>query len=213
VAVYENFLLRKREIVQEMSEQFMNFLCKENNNTTEGTFLGISFPKLSQSGCCLEETWPYNPEPIPGNFSQKPAPAQAVAQANTFSNQAPFDFLGVDTPTPNSVMEIRARLADDRCVAVSIPAFNSWYNSPAVIETGDIVMPGPAEVADYLGHSICLIGYMDLPDSPILGGGRFIVRNSWGERWGKSSSFGPGYGTIPYGFIQAHCTEAFAITP
>jgi len=212
VAAYENFLLRKRNgLVREMSEQFMHFLCKENDNSTEGTFLGVAFPKLSLRGCCLEDTWHYNPEPIPGNFSQAPAPAAALNQAEVFSETPPFDFLRVDTPTTNSVTELKAILADDRCVAVSIPAFDSWYNSPMVIKTGDIVMPGPTEVAGELGHSMCLIGYMDLPN--IIGGGRFIVRNSWGKRWGKQSKFGAGYGTIPYGFIHAHCTEAFAILP
>jgi len=58
---------------------------------------------------------------------------------------------------------------------------------------------------------MCIIGYTDLPDRPDLGGGRFILRNSWGTQWGQQCAFGAGNGTIPYLYISRLAMEAFAI--
>jgi len=58
---------------------------------------------------------------------------------------------------------------------------------------------------------MCLVGYTDMPGRPEIGGGRFILRNSWGTLWAAQSSFGAGYGTIPYSYIARLCMEAYSI--
>ncbi len=70
-------------------------------------------------------------------------------------------------------------------------------------------MPVPNEVR-VGGHAMCLVGYVDMPN-PGLGGGRFILRNSWGTSWGIDSQYGPGYGTIPYAYIARMGAEAYSI--
>ena len=54
---------------------------------------------------------------------------------------------------------------------------------------------------------MCLVGFKDDPEWP--GGGFFILRNSWGEKWGAECSYGSGYGTIAYKFISLYCWEAW----
>ena len=54
------------------------------------------------------------------------------------------------------------------------------------------------------GHEVLLVGYEDDPREK--GGGRFIVRNSWGEDWGDG-----GYGVVSYAYVECFCNEAGTI--
>lgn len=174
---------------------------------SEGTWLAMAIPLLEREGCCLEPTWPYNPAPIIGNEGQGPPPGGAQLEAITF--RAP----GYKRLAPTSVPDIKNELAAGRCVAFSVPVFNSWLRSQWVAYSGDITMPVPGEVR-VSGHAMCMVGYIDQPN-PGLGGGRFIIRNSWGTNWGINSSYGgvptPGYGTIPYAYIDRMGSEAYSI--
>lgn len=191
--------------LQDLSEQFLYWSCKRNDGipNDEGTWLAVAVPLLQRDGCCLESTWKYQPDPIAGNEGQGPPPGGAQLEALTFRVQNAKQL------SATSVDDIKNELAAGRCVAFSIPVFNSWYRSTWVAFTGDITMPVPGEIR-VGGHAMCLVGYVDLPN-PGLGGGRFILRNSWGTDWGTGSKFGPGYGTIPYAYIAKMGAEAYSI--
>lgn len=49
------------------------------------------------------------------------------------------------------------------------------------------------------GHAVCLVGFV---------GGRFVVRNSWGTRWGHA---GYAYASVPY--AMSAITEAYGVAP
>jgi hypothetical protein len=72
------------------------------------------------------------------------------------------------------------------------------------IYTGNIPMPVPGEVPTF-SHSLCVVGYQDEPD------GVFVLRNSWGDRWGIGSPYGPGHGTLRYQFMEAYGQEGYSI--
>jgi C1A family cysteine protease len=57
-----------------------------------------------------------------------------------------------------------------------------------VAQTGIVPMPSPQEQL-LGGHCVVAVGYDDAQQ-------RFIVRNSWGEGWGKN-----GYCTMPYAYL------------
>jgi C1A family cysteine protease len=103
-------------------------------------------------------------------------------------------------------------MAKQRPIGLSIPVYNSWYQSAATRQTGRITMRIGNEAA-IGGHAVLLVGYVDTPASP--GGGYFIVRNSWGTAsFGSANPFGAGYGTIPYQYITNDAWEAFtAVVP
>jgi C1A family cysteine protease len=111
---------------------------------------------------------------------------------------------------PASPIDYRNELLAQRAVAFSIPVFNSWYRSSVVVYTGDITMPIPGEVR-VGGHAMCIVGCIDLPGRHEIGGGRFILRNSWDAKWGISSPYGTGYGSIPYAYIARFGTEAYSV--
>jgi C1A family cysteine protease len=58
---------------------------------------------------------------------------------------------------------------------------------------------------------MCIVGYEDNDADNSPGGGRFLIRNSWGERFGIESPLGAGYGTIPYAYITKFGVEAAVI--
>jgi hypothetical protein len=60
----------------------------------------------------------------------------------------------------------------------------------AVAQTGMMVWPSKDEKL-YGGHAVCCVGYDDS-----IEGGRFIIRNSWGDKWGDK-----GYFYMPYDYL------------
>jgi hypothetical protein len=191
---------------QDMSEQFLYWNCKRRDGfpNSSGTWLASALPSLSLEGCCLEATWPYNTLPVAGNEGQGPPPGRAQIEALQYRTKNHHQL------PPTSVQDIKAELTVGRCVAFSIPVFNTWYRNPRVSYTGEIINPVPGEVR-VGGHAMCFVGYVDLPQNPELGGGRFLLRNSWGTRWGVSCAYGVGYGTVPYRYIESYCKEAYSI--
>ena len=166
LAIYEHYL-NGQGAYQDISEQFLYWNCKRNDGipNQEGTWLAVAAPLLKRDGCCLEPTWPYNSQPIAGNEGQGPPPAGAQLEALTF--RIP-DYKRL---SPTSVDDIKNELVRGRCVAFSIPVFNSWWGSKWVAYSGDITMPLPNEVR-VGGHAMCIVGYQDMGNSG-LGGGTF----------------------------------------
>ena len=62
------------------------------------------------------------------------------------------------------------------------------FESQAVARTGVVPMPAPSETL-LGGHAVLAVGYDDATQ-------RFIVRNSWGPKWGMR-----GYFTMPYDYL------------
>jgi len=205
LSAYEHALTRAGAM-HDLSEQYLYWNCKKNDGLSHvsGTYLGVAFPLLQRDGCCLEETWPYQPDVSPGNETQGPPPPGAQFTALSF--RLPSYRALAATSVPDFLAGLRA----GGVVSFSIPVFNSWYRSVAVAYSGTITMPIPGEVR-VGGHALCAVGCVELPGQPEIGGGRFIVRNSWGIRWGMNSSYGVGYGTLPYSYVARFGVEAYSV--
>jgi len=206
LSAFEHFN-RKKGNGQDLSEQFCYWSCKQNDGRPSGfgTWLRVALPVLKRDGCCTEVTWPYNPHRKAGDEGQGPPPDEALEEALYHRIEAYNEL------APTAVPDLKAELSAGRAVAFSIPAYRSWYSNTWVRYTGDMVLPVPGEVR-IGGHAMCLVGYVDAPGKTDLGGGRFLVRNSWGENWGSECPYGKGYGTIPYSFIDRYCLEAYSIS-
>lgn len=196
------YLLHCNGSGQDMSAQFSYWNCKHNDGapTRPGTWISVASRLVQRDGVCPEIVWPYNPAQILGNEPHDPVPAGAQRHA------LPFRIAALPIPA-TSVVDYKLALAAGKWVPFSIPVYNSWYLNPQVRLTGDLINPIPGETR-VGGHAMCVVGCIDPPDRPELGGGRFILRNSWGTRWGRTSPYGPGYGTIPYIYVQRFGMEA-----
>ena len=62
------------------------------------------------------------------------------------------------------------------------------FESSAVTKTGKVPMPRSGEAA-LGGHAVMAVGYNDADQ-------RFVVRNSWGAKWGRK-----GYCLMPYAYL------------
>ena len=193
----------------ELSEQFLYWACKQLDGHPDeaGTFVHTAMSALSTMGVCPRETWPYNPEQILGDESQGPAPDEAREQATSFV------MLNSRAVAPNCVNHYKHVLAGTdglggMPVVIACLVFNSWFRSAATHQTGKITMPLPGEQPLGGGHAMLIVGYQD--DSSVPGGGYFIVRNSWSERWASASPEVPGHALMPYAYVERYVAEAFS---
>jgi Papain family cysteine protease len=197
--------LRSRESKEgDLSEQWLYWRCKEVDGapTQEGTFIDIASKEAVEVGVCLEALWNYNPEQIPGNEGQGPAPpgADADASKRTMSSWEELAF--------RSTSAITDVLDEGAPVAIGVPVYDNWHSNPAANAFGDIPMPLPLSLLKG-GHAMCIAGYDYDPDVP--GGAGFIVRNSWGTGWAAQSAIAPGYGVLPFPYVEQYGWGAFAL--
>lgn len=183
----------------DLSEQYLFHETKIlENDSVCGSWIESAMDIISSKGQCLESIWSYNPHPPCVQSYGKPS--NADQNARSFTNTY-FEI------SPNNIQALKLALTSIRIIPFSIPIFDSWYYSSDTYRTGRITLPLNNEEATG-GHAMVLVGYQDTDHSP--GGGYFIIRNSWGTNWAKDSYYGPGYGIIPYKYIEMYNWEAFA---
>jgi C1A family cysteine protease len=199
------YVLHRQQVVVDLSEQHLYYEVKQIDGASGacGTWQTRAVNALRDRGQCREVIWPYDPNPPCNNHGTRPAQARA--------DGLNYRLATIAVP-PRDVLAFKTHLFNQRPVTLSIPVYNSWYQSAETRRSGRITMRiGSEPVVG--GHAICLVGYQDLPSSP--GGGFFLVRNSWGTTsWAYQSPYGGGYGAIPYQYITNDATEAFtALVP
>jgi len=205
VAVLEYMLHRARGAPQDLSEQYLYWNVKRTDGySREGTWLEFSFPLARRDGVCRDDLWPYEPDKRPNDLTHgdppDPQACQLDAPQHTFSRIIRLR----DYRQPEA---IKNQLRQGRPVSVAIPVFKTWYNNPAARLSGNILMPLRSDRFAVGGHAIVLVGFDEDPTTP--GGGYFLVRNSWGDSWGSASPFGPGYGDVPYAYIERYNGDAW----
>lgn len=199
-ALHEYYVFASSHTKTKLSEEFVYDFCKKIDGQPAacGTWLLDAVKVLIQDGQCLEQSLSYDPN-LPCNHNDTITPAM-------MQNAAQFKSSPTYYSNPKDVSAMKTALAlHNSNVGFCIPVYNSWYRSTTVDRTGQITMPlnGEQSVG---GHCLCMVGYQD--NSAFPGGGYFIIRNSWGTIWAPQSSYGAGYGTIPYGYISGYANEA-----
>jgi hypothetical protein len=151
---------------------------------------------LNSLGACEQELMPYERR----EDGERVPVEGVVEQATSLSSRWRVHWIKLwDVEQPLSdeqLLAIRSALADGHPVACGL----RWPND----DPGDtlIHVPSPDDVYD--GHSIAFVGYRD--DATVEGGGEFIFRNSYGQRWGDQ-----GYGTMSYAYARAYANDALWI--
>lgn len=199
------YITRRRGIVRDLSEQHLYYETKliDGASASCGTWQAKGVTVLAGRGECRESVWPYR-NALPCNNH---GPLLVAARPDGLNNR-----LATLVVPARNVLAYRTHMSKQRPVTLSIPVYNSWYQSASTRQTGRITMRIGNEPS-IGGHAVCLVGYVDTANSP--GGGYFIVRNSWGtSAFGSANPFGAGYGTIPYQYITNDAWEAFsAVVP
>ena len=140
---------------------------------------------MASQGVCPETLWPYSDQTTaatPGAtcpFAQKPSPpCYAEAKKHTVKLYQRL------TPILNT---LKGCLASGYPFVLGITVYET-FESDEVAKTGIVPLPQAKEKV-VGGHAVLAVGYNDNAQ-------QFIVRNSWGPKWGLK-----GYFMIPYGYL------------
>jgi C1A family cysteine protease len=198
--------------LSDSSEQWLYYRCKKmDGNSGAGTLVSTAYKSLLNDGTVPEVNWPYQPVPTATEDGGPPLavlPEPALLAIGTQTKIKESRALN-----GTSVADFRSAIDSERAVTFWVPIFDSWVKNPWAAMLGQITIPVPNEMSS-AAHAMCAVGYIDQPEFPEIGGGRFIVRNSWGEEWGLLNPWSDrvtlprGYGTIPYAYITKFGQEA-----
>jgi C1A family cysteine protease len=131
---------------------------------------------VAKQGAPAESVWPYD---VAKFARQPPKSAYDKARQNIVTSYS---------AVARDITQMRGCLADGYPFVLGFAAYAS-FEGPAVKASG--ILPMPASGEKKMGdHVVLAVGYDDSKKS-------FIVRNSWGPRWGLK-----GYFWMPYAYLQ-----------
>ena len=172
------FLMKKDKVkFADMSRLFIYYnerVIEHTVRTDSGAMLRDGIKTLAKQGACTEKSWPYDI----ARFAAKPT---KTCYAEALDHQI-LSYARLAT-----VDEMRTCLADGYPFVFGFSVYEG-FESQQVAKTGVVEMPGKKERL-LGGHAVLAVGYDD-------GARRFIVRNSWGPKWGQK-----GYFTMPYDYL------------
>jgi C1A family cysteine protease len=150
-------------------------LLEGNIDRDSGATLRNTVKSINKVGLCEEPFWPYDIK----KFKSKPAPKSYTdAEGN---KAVKYERLS------RSLYDFKSCLAAGYPFVCGFAVYES-FQTKEVAKTGKMVMPGPNE-SSLGGHAVLVIGYDDETQC-------FIVRNSWGTKWGDKGHF-----YMPYEYL------------
>ncbi|UJR08053.1 hypothetical protein I4U23_012330 [Adineta vaga] len=195
-AAYEFLIMKNTGKHVDVSRLFIYFNgrikdgAQESNMKDSGTFIKSAIAGLTEFGCCKEKLHPYETSSV----NRKPlSNCYAEAKKYCITN-------GMQLKT--ELDEMKACLAQGYPFTFGLQLFKSF--SQAETNGGRVPMPDvgtEAQRQEHGWHAMLAVGYSDRSQC-------FIVRNSWGEKWGDK-----GYCYIPYSYMcnPTHCKDLHAI--
>jgi C1A family cysteine protease len=153
------------------NERFIEHTVKYDS----GGMLRDGIKTVSKQGVCSEKIWPYNIS----EFTKKPS-------AQCYKEALKNEVLSYHRIAQTSE-QMKACLTEGYPFVFGFSVYES-FESEEVATRG--IMPIPAKNEKLLGgHAVIAVGYDNSKQS-------FIIRNSWGTKWGIK-----GYFYMPYSYI------------
>lgn len=155
---------------------YYNERVMENTvKSDSGAQLRDGIKSINSKGVCTETLWPYDIT----KFAKKPL-------AKCYTDALKHHALSYQSVS-QTLIGLRGCLATNIPVVFGFAVYES-FESNEVATTGIVNMPKKSESL-LGGHAVVIVGYDDTIQ-------RFVVRNSWGDKWGNK-----GYFTMPYEYI------------
>lgn len=177
VSALEYLELKNGSPFQDYSRLFVYYNARVSRGTTgkdSGALIRDCLRGLLKHGVCSEVVWPFKRDNVrtkPSVKAYEQAQARKVLEYARVSNNK----------------EIKAALADGFPVVFGIAIYPSFWSTG---KDGIVSSPGAKEVTAG-GHAMLCCGYKQINGKPY-----FIVRNSWGLRFGDK-----GYCYIPEAYM------------
>jgi C1A family cysteine protease len=179
---FEQIKLKLQEFVPSRLFIYYNERAIEGTiDQDSGARIRDGIKSVVKQGVCPETDWPYATD-MP-TVTKKP---DTRAFADALQNKANTYHRVVQ-----NLNQMKGCLADGYPFVFGFAVYAS-FESPSVAKTGIVPMPSPNTEAQIGGHAVTAVGYDDSQQ-------RFIVRNSWGAKWGIA-----GYCTMPYAYLTDH---------
>lgn len=160
-----------------LSRLFEYFSSRTNKASDTGATIKDAVAALASLGSCPESQWPYD---IRKYAQQPPHDCYVSAASNRISQYA-------RVPQTRSAFE--AALSAGMPIVFGVAVYESFGRVNA---NGLVPVPNTRKERLLGGHALVIVGYDNSnPSNPL-----FIVRNSWGLRWGDK-----GYCYMPYAYI------------
>jgi C1A family cysteine protease len=143
-----------------------------------GAQIRTGIKSVAKRGVCHEHLWPYRAR----KFRQRPG-------RKCYTEAAKHPAV-VYHRVPRALSQLKACLASGYPFIFGFTFYESFL-SKKVRHTGHALMPVRQDKV-HGGHAVLAVGYEEAQR-------RFIVRNSWGSKWGMG-----GYFTLPYDYFTNH---------
>ena len=166
---------KTRPVPSRLFLYYVTRLLQGTQDYDSGASIRGVFKALAKFGYCNEKLWKYDIS----TFASPPA--------NEVYESAQAHRLGMlmYSSVRQTANDVRAALAQNNPVGFGFSVYDSFFN---VKKDGVVPMPGRRESVQG-GHAVLIVGYDDVKQ-------HFIVRNSWGTRFGDK-----GYCYMPYQFV------------
>ncbi|MFH1223816.1 MAG: C1 family peptidase [Pseudomonadota bacterium] len=153
-------------------------------DSDSGASLRDGIKTLKNDGACYESIWPY----VISRFNKKP-PQKCYDEAKAHRIESYHRL--------SAIPEMLTCLTEGYPFVFGFAVYES-FESEQVERTGIVRMPKKTE-AQIGGHAVMAVGYDQA-------GKQFIVRNSWGKKWGMD-----GYFTMPFKYLDTLAGDFWTI--
>ncbi len=177
---YEYWVRRSTKQDYDVSRLFVYYNARWRNgdqDKDDGSVIQLAMDGLREFGACAENRWPFE-KPLLLEKPNRSAYEEASKVKIKEMNQVPLDLNAW-----------KQAIASGYPVVFGILLFESFDQCNQ--RGGVVPMPSPEDVSreSHGGHAMTAVGYSDKERV-------FIVRNSWGDRWGDQ-----GYCYMPYDYV------------
>ena len=157
---------------------------RNNEDFDSGASLRDGIKTLRKQGFCWEKNWPY----LIKRFDQRP-PRKCYLEAKNHLIESYYRI--------HTLSEMLTCLTQGYPFVFGFTVYES-FESKQTEKTGRAMMPEKGERV-IGGHAVLAVGYNQKEK-------RFLVRNSWGAKWGMC-----GYFTLPYEYVETLAADFWTI--
>ena len=192
IAAAVEFDLKKQKLADFVPSRLFIYYNERNMEhsvaTDNGAQIRDGVKSVNKLGVCPETEWTYVATPADPNTNIWPAGAKPAEKPSAACYKDALNHQVVSYQRVNrDLAQMKGCLAAGYPFVLGFTVYDA-FESAAVAKSGVLNMPASTEQV-VGGHAVLAVGYDDVAQ-------RFIVRNSWGSKWGQK-----GYFTMPYAYL------------
>jgi C1A family cysteine protease len=172
-----------------LSVAYLYAMCKQYDGIQDqpGTYPRVALKIMREYGVCTEQELPYSWLTSDRNVPAPPASLVPSADKYKIKTYAQVCGLG-DKTRDGAVYALKRAIFSEGVVLAALLVCSNFLNP----KDGMIPLPGGRVLG---GHAVALVGYSEERQA-------FLLRNSWGEKWGDG-----GYAWLPYEWLTSKDTD------